>query len=364
MGKKILLADDSVTIQKVVELTLDEDFELVAVSRGDDALDQLESVNPDLVIADIHMPGANGYEVCRAVKEYRSDLPVLLLVGTFEPFDENEAKSVGADRHLKKPFDSQQLLSIAHDLLAAAAKGSEPEPEMTPEVEATKEPSAASHTEPLPMIEEVVNTDLEAFLAEPVESPPKESIGFGQEDVATPVFGAESGVIPDIVPKAEVAEVETPRFDDDSPLMVDGVELEPADEAEVMAEVDEILGEGLGEGMPEEADPVSVISDPIEIASEPESFEVIHEREEVEEELALAESQDSEPLVEPEPMEERLEVAVPGRISDADVDRIAQRVVELISKAAIQEICWEVVPDLAEVVIKERIQELESQMES
>src|SRR5919112_4232186 len=119
MRRRILLADDSVTIQKVIELTfLDEDYEVKAVSNGDEAIAALPQVNPDFVIADVHMPGANGYEVCRRSKQRRPGVPVLLLVGTFEPFDEGQARSAGADSFLKKPFDSQELLQRVDDLLA------------------------------------------------------------------------------------------------------------------------------------------------------------------------------------------------------------------------------------------------------
>jgi len=124
MAKRILLADDSVTIQKVVELTfMDEDYEVVAVSNGDDALARLADVQPDLVIADVHMPGANGYDLCRHVKQWRPATPVLLLVGTFEPFQEEEARRAAADGHLKKPFDSQELLRRVEELIAAAQSG-------------------------------------------------------------------------------------------------------------------------------------------------------------------------------------------------------------------------------------------------
>src|SRR5205085_5071287 len=88
--------------------------------NGDDAVARLSQVQPDLVIADVHMPGANGYEVCRQVKRWRARTPVLLLVGTFEPFQDEEAHRAGADGHLKKPFDSQELLRRVEELLAAA----------------------------------------------------------------------------------------------------------------------------------------------------------------------------------------------------------------------------------------------------
>src|SRR5215213_953166 len=129
MRRRILLADDSVTIQKVIELTfLDEDYEVKAVSNGDEAIAALSQVNPDFVIADVHMPGANGYEVCRRSKELRPGMPVLLLVGTFEPFDEGQARAVGADSFLKKPFDSQELLQRVEDLIAARSPAAPPAP--------------------------------------------------------------------------------------------------------------------------------------------------------------------------------------------------------------------------------------------
>jgi CheY-like chemotaxis protein len=121
MSRRILLADDSVTIQKVIELTfMDDDYEVRAVGNGDEALAMLTALKVDFVIADVHMPGASGYEVCRRSKELLPEVPVLLLVGTFEPFDEAQARASGADSYLKKPFDSQELLGRVHELLGPA----------------------------------------------------------------------------------------------------------------------------------------------------------------------------------------------------------------------------------------------------
>jgi CheY-like chemotaxis protein len=118
MSRTILLADDSVTIQKVIELTfMEEDYEVVAAGDGDEALERLDEQRPDFVIADVHMPGASGIDVCRRSKQLYPEVPVLLLVGTFEPFDEAEARAAGADAHLKKPFDSQELLQLVDDLM-------------------------------------------------------------------------------------------------------------------------------------------------------------------------------------------------------------------------------------------------------
>jgi CheY-like chemotaxis protein len=108
MSRKILLADDSVTIRKVVELTfMEEDYELTAVGDGREALPKLDEMVPDLVIADVHMGEVGGFEVCEEAKKKYPDVPVLLLVGTFEPFDRADVEKYGADAFLKKPFDSQ-----------------------------------------------------------------------------------------------------------------------------------------------------------------------------------------------------------------------------------------------------------------
>jgi CheY-like chemotaxis protein len=123
MGKKILLADDSITIQKVIELTFsDEDFDVVTVGNGRLALEKLNDVQPDIVLCDIIMPEKDGYEVCEHVKtsERFSHIPVLLLTGAFEPFDQERAERVGSDGFLAKPFEPETLIAKVKDLLSRA----------------------------------------------------------------------------------------------------------------------------------------------------------------------------------------------------------------------------------------------------
>src|ERR1051325_10327693 len=112
-GRKLLLADDSATIQKVVDLTFsDEGLEVITVGDGQQAIEKLDEVMPDIVLADVFMPGLNGYQVCEYIKrtERFQHIPVMLLVGSFEPFDEAEARRVGADDYLTKPFQSIRTL--------------------------------------------------------------------------------------------------------------------------------------------------------------------------------------------------------------------------------------------------------------
>jgi CheY-like chemotaxis protein len=131
MASKILLADDSITIQKVVNLTFaDEGIEVVSVSNGDLAEKRLSEVKPDLVLADVFMPGKNGYELCETIKQstHFRHIPVVLLVGAFEPFDQMEAKRVRADAHLTKPFESRTLVDTVRNLITTN-KGRGPLPE-------------------------------------------------------------------------------------------------------------------------------------------------------------------------------------------------------------------------------------------
>jgi CheY-like chemotaxis protein len=104
---KILVADDNSNIQKMVGLALkDHGIEVIAVGNGEAAVRKITEIRPDLVLADVFMPVRNGYEVCQFVKEDTSlaHIPVILLVGAFDPLDEAEAQRVGADGVLKKPF--------------------------------------------------------------------------------------------------------------------------------------------------------------------------------------------------------------------------------------------------------------------
>jgi CheY-like chemotaxis protein len=118
---KILVADDNSNVQKTVALALvDLGVEVVAVNNGDAAVRKLADVMPDLVLADIFMPVRNGYEVCEYIKKDSrfSHVPVVLLVGAFDPLDEREAQRVGADGILKKPFvPPDPLMSMVKTLL-------------------------------------------------------------------------------------------------------------------------------------------------------------------------------------------------------------------------------------------------------
>jgi CheY-like chemotaxis protein len=106
------------------------------VDNGEDALARARETRPDIVLADAVMPRMNGYELCQALKAdpQLGEVPVLLLTGTFEPFDEARARAARADGHVAKPFDSQALLTRVRELVegVTAEPLPLPYPRMTP----------------------------------------------------------------------------------------------------------------------------------------------------------------------------------------------------------------------------------------
>jgi CheY-like chemotaxis protein len=170
---KILVADDNSNIQKMVGLALkDHGIDVVAVGNGEAAVRKIADVHPDLVLADVFMPVRNGYEVCKFVKEDKalSHIPVILLVGAFDPLDEQEAQRSGADGVLKKPFvPPDPLISMVKSALVRAGvahAGFTPakpaEPASAPEVAAPPVPTLKAEPKPFELSEESFVDELPA----------------------------------------------------------------------------------------------------------------------------------------------------------------------------------------------------------
>ncbi len=123
MTHSILLAADSVTLRKAVELTFsDEDFVIDSVGDGAQAFEHARAERPDIIVSDVMMPGLNGYELCQQIKSDPAlrSVPFLFLKGTFESFDEEQAHSCGADGFIVKPFESQELIARVRELIEGA----------------------------------------------------------------------------------------------------------------------------------------------------------------------------------------------------------------------------------------------------
>ena len=306
MGKKILLADDSLTIQKVVELTLSgTGYELTCVSDGRKAIESLKASRPDLILADVVMPEKNGYEVCEAVKgdPATARIPVILLAGTFEPFDRERADRVGNDMVITKPFDAHQLFERIDALLAR-----------------TPAPAAAALREEEAAPFETVSLDdtlpVSGRTAAPTEVNP-----FGPDHDFS--FSARS-------------ENRGPESARPAPWF--SIESEPSRQAAPPPS--------------EEAPVEQPASEPPAVLGRPDSpIEEISARD--------AEILFDVPF-EPGPLTPAGAPPAVPELTEAQIDAIAARVVQKLSDRVVREIAWDVVPDLAERAVKRRIEELES----
>lgn len=120
MSATLLLADDSITIQRVIELTFaDEQIRVVVAGDGEQAIAKIAAERPDVVLADVGMPRKDGYAVAAHIKQSPDlrHIPVLLLTGAFEPIDEARARETGCDGVLVKPFEPQVLVARVRELL-------------------------------------------------------------------------------------------------------------------------------------------------------------------------------------------------------------------------------------------------------
>jgi CheY-like chemotaxis protein len=191
---KILVADDNSNIQKMVGLALkDQGIEVVAVGNGEAAVRKISELRPDLVLADVFMPVRNGYEVCRYVKDDAAlaHIPVILLVGAFDPLDEQEAQRVGADGVLKKPFvPPDPLISMVKSALIRAGVSLGPAP-------AAEKPTATPRRSASEILNATVGSKLAALtpeklpkaIPEPLEDlpipSPQVKIAEGKEPLAS-----------------------------------------------------------------------------------------------------------------------------------------------------------------------------------
>ena len=407
MSKKILLADDSLTIQKVVELTFsDSDYDLICVGNGLRALEKVREDRPDLILADVVMPEKNGYEVCEAIKAdpATARIPIILLTGTFEPFDRQRAERIGADAIVSKPFDSQQLLRQVEALLTKT-------PVVSPEVSAAAtmalripQEIALSSGAPSARAPERATEEAEPFDAGfspedftgsirlPTGDPFEEEYGRADVDSAIEAFGRaeqparapEAGAPFEVVEEMEESswlteEPERHPAPEGSPWIASSPPAAPPlffSGGETAPEPAPSVPEPSLEHAAEVAVPPAATAPPVqEISADAarELFEVSRaappapEKPREERPAQGATPHELEALAQtssiPELAKMLSSVSRPADLSDADIDRLAARIVEKLSDRIIREIAWEVIPDMAEIVIKQRIKELEAGIE-
>ena len=306
--KTILLADDSITIQKVVELTFsDGDYRVFCVSNGAQALKKATEVRPDVALLDVIMPEKNGYEVCEALKAdpATAHIPVLLLCGTFEPFDARRAEAAGASGHLTKPFESHALVARVEELMITAR---------------IQRPGSASPARVV--IEEET----------PDEMPPLGGFDESPEPESTPALAAPSR--PE--PRAPLP-VSAPMDPAPRPSPAAFAAPDAAEGGAYLGFADLALGEGEDMVVP---DRYGDTPPPPQRATAIEGFVPGLGR----------------------PEEEEAPRAAAGGVaemSDAALDRLAELVVQKMTDRVVREIAWEILPGVAESIVRQRIKELE-----
>ena len=407
MSKKLLLADDSITIQKVIQITFaHEDYQLTITDNGDTAFVRAEELVPDLVLADVYMPGKNGYELCAAIKQSPAlqHVPVLLLAGSFEPFDEAKARTAGADAWIEKPFESQALIDKVAELLgavpaaSAAAEALSPAVEPKPAAETVEpfadfliEETAAAATLPEEFVfEELATAEPNfEFIAEASPAEGAQPSAFGASPaVATAFSGFDAGeeILPlgdddilgaeDFEPVAEISTL-TPWSRDEVPadeLFPAFAELElppvgPVDQsftaAEPMTEsVVESVAQPAAEPVVEPAaEPVAVLApEPVvEPAAEPVVEPAAEPAVEPAAEPVVAST--AEPVAEAagEPVTiaaQQCATVLTAEELELIVERAVARALEKLAGTVLERVAWEVVPDLAETLIKEEIRQI------
>jgi len=193
----VLVADDSPTIQKRAQGILKgEGYEVETVSNGVAAIKRIAVIQPVVVLADVSMPGRDGYEVCDFVKRSAefSHVPVLLVASDMEPYDETRGAQVRADGKIKKPFEPQELISIVAKFAA--------------QFEATVKPESARTVITAPVLEAPRVPAPEFAL--PSEEPPLEEPPPAPQPVA-PDFSAVSEGVAFAEPTSEEAPAYSPE---------------------------------------------------------------------------------------------------------------------------------------------------------
>lgn len=123
MKQKILIVDDEAHIRMLIEQTLedleDEGVELLFAENGEEALQVIQNEEPNLVFLDVMMPKMNGMEVCQKVKKELklSNVYIILLTAKGQEVDRQKGLEMGADKYMTKPFDPDQMLAIAEEIL-------------------------------------------------------------------------------------------------------------------------------------------------------------------------------------------------------------------------------------------------------
>lgn len=379
MPIKILLADKSITIQKVVEMLFSgKEYAVVCVSDGETALNEASRVNPDVILADIDLPRIDGYSFAARLKQAPSlaQTPVILMMSRDDVFDNAKAKQVSIVDHIAKPFESQELISKVKKAVGAA------QPRPAEAAAAAPRPAVSKPQAPPPPPRPAMPAAPPAA-ARPKQAPPKDIFDIIQE---APTQAEVKGAA--LKPQDEgIYEVE-PVVEVEQPIARDLGSALPVGEKAVK-EMRENLGlsgksgfddeittfESLDmavktakEYMPAKPEPVRQTQQPV---LQPEAREYIPPRDS---EAAAVASPATEAKLRSIAEEIVSRIArehftsmpasrsgISAKATQGAAEESASRIVREIAREVVEKVAWEVVPDLAALLIREEIERLKAE---
>jgi len=380
--RTLLLADDSVTIQRVIELTFaDEDIDVVAVSDGDQAIARLDAIPPDIVLVDVGMPGKSGYEVAEYVKQTArlAHIPVVLLTGAFEPVDQVKAAALGCDGVLAKPFEPQLVIGRVKELLArpgrpAASPGADLAPPAAPATgfwPADPPPTGETSGSSAPKLDDYFDrlnaaftslsgkspTDAQTAVA--ASSPPAEIDWFGLKPAparaeGSDLFPASSAPLP---PFAASAGPEPPAALLPVPAPVPAVAVAPVNAVNVINSVDAV------NAVTAVAQPAEVVTPPPPRPAPPSpdlSPRPLPALADAFAAILAAEQGEPAPVAPPVwPSSAGAGPAVPDDL----VEQVSRRVLEQLSDRVVRDAVADIVSSIAERLVREEIERIKASIE-
>jgi CheY-like chemotaxis protein len=345
-NKTLLFADDSATMRLIMEKTFQgEDFEVFSVPSGQAAIEKAKELTPDIIIADAGMSGVSGYDVCDAIRKDSAlgSIPVVIMSGISNPYDENRGKNVGATEHIKKPFDTTKLIERIRELgEAAQAAPARPAATAAP-APAAASPSGVSPARPSRTMPPIPKKD--AFSDMPSTSStlhafPRPGL---QEEAVRPVQPSTAMNAPNrsIETRPNMASRLTNPAPSPEPEPIEIAEEEHPSEIQVgtLAELAQMNAQG-GKVPQETRDDAIELEQP-----QPSSTPV-------------AASPAASPVA-ADPIQQaasRAAEEIASRVEGLTSDQ-AQAIMAL-TEDVVEKVVWEVVPDLAEAIIREKLDEL------
>ncbi len=328
MSKIVLCVDDSVTMQLVADITFrGTEFTYVSARSYDEALDKAKSQKPAIVLADSSLgSGKSGYDLCLALKsaDATANVPVVILVGNGAPYDNAKGVQVGADANLPKPWDTQTMLEKVTEVVTKAAGG------------VAKPGQAGAAATTTPAAKPATPTAKPATPPEPTNQPPRSATIMGMPTIKMP-----GSVAPTVTGPAKTTVMAVP------PISQSGDMIAPAQQ---------MTTPGGAPAMRAPAKPATPAAPAAAVANAP----------------ALNISTNRAPMISGSATKrsaivERALATMGARLAEASgLPAGSPELAALLklSTEVVERIVWEVVPDLAEQINRENLNELTARRSS